>query len=134
MSSEFIYSTTFRLKRGVEEDEKIKRILDNYDKDKYRSVNNLIKKAILELYAIERNAASISKDDIADIIKEAVNDALAASNIAPVRMAEDTCLNQDEGQKQTEHKESFIEQSEVQEQVGDEVLSFLNSFDDLYDD
>lgn len=132
MSSEFIYSTTFRLKRGVEEDEKIKRILENYDKEKYRSVNNLIKKAILEFYAIEKQAASISKDDIADIIKEAVNDALSASNIVSAREAEEVPSDQDE--KHPEDKESFAEQLEEQEQIGDEVLSFLSTFDDLYED
>ena len=128
MSSEFIYSTTFRLKRGVEEDEKIKRILDNYDKDKYRSVNNLIKKAILELYAIERQAASISKEDIAALIKEAVNDVLVASDVMTVRVKDDISLNQD-----TEQNTFIEEKEERREQVDDEVLSFLNSFDDLYE-
>lgn len=127
MSNEFIYSTTFRLKKGVEEDEKIKRILDNYDKDKYRSVNNLIKKAILELYAIERNASSVSKEDIAEMIKEAVKDALTNSDVIRMDM-EETYIKPD---AEPEH----LSQKEIsEEQVGDEVLSFLNSFDDLYDD
>lgn len=132
MSSEFIYSTTFRLKRGVEEDEKIKRILDNYDKDKYRSVNNLIKKAILELYAIEKQASTISKEDIADIIKEAVNDALAASDVMAARVKDNISLNQEK--EQPEQNEFLEEKERRREQVGDEVLSFLNSFDDLYED
>jgi hypothetical protein len=127
MSNEFIYSTTFRLKKGVEEDEKIKRILDNYDKDKYRSVNNLIKKAILELYAIERNAASVSKEDIAEMIKEAVKDALTNSDVIRMDM-EETYIKPDAEPEQLSQKEIS------EEQVGDEVLSFLNSFDDLYDD
>lgn len=127
MSNEFIYSTTFRLKKGVEEDEKIKRILDNYDKDKYRSVNNLIKKAILELYAIERNASSVSKEDIADMIKEAVKDALTNSDVIRIDM-EETYIKPDAEPEQLSQKEIS------EEQVGDEVLSFLNSFDDLYDD
>lgn len=127
MSNEFIYSTTFRLKKGVEEDEKIKRILDNYDKDKYRSVNNLIKKAILELYAIERNASSVSKEDIADMIKEAVKDALTNSDVIRMDM-EETYIKPDAEPEQLSQKEIS------EEQVGDEVLSFLNSFDDLYDD
>lgn len=132
MSSEFIYSTTFRLKRGVEEDEKIKRILDNYDKDKYRSVNNLIKKAILELYAIEKQASTISKEDIADIIREAVNDALAASDVMAARVKDNISLNQEK--EQPEQNEFLEEKEGRREQVGDEVLSFLNSFDDLYED
>lgn len=127
MSNEFIYSTTFRLKKGVEEDEKIKRILDNYDKDKYRSVNNLIKKAILELYAIERNASSVSKEDIAEMIKEAVKDALTNSDVIRMDM-EETYIKPDAEPEQLSQKEIS------EEQVGDEVLSFLNSFDDLYDD
>lgn len=127
MSNEFIYSTTFRLKKGVEEDEKIKRILDNYDKDKYRSVNNLIKKAILELYAIERNASSVSKEDIADMIKEAVKDALTNSDVIQMDM-EETYIKPDAEPEQLSQKEIS------EEQVGDEVLSFLNSFDDLYED
>lgn len=127
MSNEFIYSTTFRLKKGVEEDEKIKRILDNYDKDKYRSVNNLIKKAILELYAIERNASSVSKEDIADMIKEAVKDALTNTDVIQMDMGE-TYIKPDAEPEQLSQKEIS------EEQVGDEVLSFLNSFDDLYDD
>lgn len=132
MSSEFIYSTTFRLKRGVEEDEKIKRILDNYDKDKYRSVNNLIKKAILELYAIERNASSVSKEDIAEMIKEAVKDALADPDVIRTDMGEEACLEQDTEPEQLARKK--IPEEQAEEQVGDEVLSFLNSFDDLYED
>lgn len=132
MSSEFIYSTTFRLKRGVEEDEKIKRILDNYDKDKYRSVNNLIKKAILELYAIEKQASTISKEDIADIIRDAVNDALAASDVMAARVKDNISLNQEK--EQPEQNEFLEEKEGRREQVGDEVLSFLNSFDDLYED
>lgn len=127
MSNEFIYSTTFRLKKGVEEDEKIKRILDNYDKDKYRSVNNLIKKAILELYAIERNASSVSKEDIAEMIKEAVKDALTNSDVIRMDM-EETYIKPDAEPEQMSQKEIS------EEQVGDEVLSFLNSFDDLYED
>ncbi len=127
MSNEFIYSTTFRLKKGVEEDEKIKRILDNYDKDKYRSVNNLIKKAILELYAIERNASSVSKEDIAEMIKEAVKDALTNSDVIRMDM-EEPYIKPDAEPEQLSQKEIS------EEQVGDEVLSFLNSFDDLYDD
>ena len=132
MSSEFIYSTTFRLKKGVEEDEKIKRILDNYDKDKYRSVNNLIKKAILELYAIDKQA-SISKEDIADIIKEAVNDALSGANVILDRGTEDMTSNRVE-EEQSEEEKILEDKAEEKDQVGDEVLSFLNSFDDLYDD